>query len=82
MRWLISIPLAMMLVSPSCQRYHFQTGTIDITNSGGARTLHANFHGGEVGKLGRGMIFRATLDDGSTMMIESTEAAQPEEQKK
>lgn len=80
MRFLITIPLALMIVSPSC-RSHFETGTIEITNPQGQRTLSSKFHNGQLGKIGQGTIFRATLDDGSTVMIENKQATETEEKK-
>lgn len=81
MKWLISIPLALILVSPSCERFHFKTGIVEITNARGDRTMHSQFHDGEIGKIGRGYIFRAQLPDGGTIMIESSERPEPEEKK-
>lgn len=80
MRWLISVPLAFVLVVPSC-RSRFQAGTIDITDAQGHRTLHSRFHNGQVGKLGHETLFRAQLEDGSTVMVESEKASEPEEKK-
>lgn len=77
---LLSVPLAMILVSPSCQG-HFQTGIVEITNAQGIRTVHQNFTNGQVGKIGGGLLFRAQLADGSTILIENTEAIQPEAHK-
>lgn len=77
---LLSIPLAMILVSPSCQN-RFQNGIIEITDAHGTRTLHSEFHNGQLGRIGHGAIFRAQLQDGSTVMIENKEAVEPEEHK-
>lgn len=76
----IPILLGLILVSPSCQN-RFQNGTIEITNAGGARTLHSEFHNGQLGRIGHGAIFRAQLQDGSTLLIENREATEPEERK-
>lgn len=77
----LPILLGMILLSPSCERFHFQTGTIEITNPGGARIMHSEFRNGQIGKIGKGIIFRAQLQDGSTVMIENKEATEPEERK-
>lgn len=80
MNYLRSVPLALatlwILVTPSCQN-RFKAGTVEITNPSGARTLRSEFHDGELGRIGHGAIFRATLQDGSTILIESKEAAEP-----
>lgn len=70
----------MILVSPSCQN-HFKTGIVEITNSQGTRTLHQNFHNGQLGKIGRGALFRAELQDGSVIVIWNQEAEEPQEHK-
>lgn len=73
LKLLLPIPLLMILVSPSCQN-RFKTGIIEITDSHGTRTLHQNFHDGQLGRIGHGALFRAQLADGSTVMIENAEA--------
>lgn len=78
---LLSLVLLDLLIEPSCQRFHFQTGIIEITGPSGNRTMHSEFHNGQIGKIGKGIIFRAQLQDGSTLMIENREATEPEEHK-
>lgn len=80
MKWLVSLPLALILVSPSCQN-RFQTGIVEITDHNGTRTLHQNFHDGQLGRIGKGALFRAELADGSTIVIWNKAAEQPEEHK-
>ena len=62
----------MILLSPSCERFHFRAGKVEIVNARGDRTYHSDFHDGELGKIGRGYLFRAQLPDGGTIMVESS----------
>lgn len=77
MKWFRSVPLVLaaswILVTPSC-RSHFETGTIEVMDPSGHRTLYSQFHNGQLGKIGHGALFRAQLQDGSVVMIESAGA--------
>lgn len=72
----LPIMLAALLVSPSCES-HFQNGIVEITDAHGTRTLHQQFHDGQMGRIGKGGLFRAQLEDGSTIVIWNKEATEP-----
>lgn len=76
MKWvpssLLALATCLTLVTPSCERFHFRTGTVEIIDTHGNRTYHSNFHDGELGKIGEGYLFRAALPDGGTVVIESS----------
>lgn len=83
MRWFRSVPLLFglwILVTPSCGN-HFQTGIVEVTDSHGTRTMHQTFHNGQLGRIGKGALFRAELQDGSVIVIWNKEAEVPEEHK-
>lgn len=72
MKLLSIITFALLLVPASCERFHFRAGTVEIEDARGVRTYHSAFTNGELGKIGKGYLFRAQLPDGGTIEIESS----------